>query len=83
MYKYVTHSLGCLLNASFTFTKKHERTPYTVRLLIYFITPPELFNTFYWSSIAGESPATSYCKAEEERTIAVSVSAVRCYTRSS
>lgn len=77
MYKYVTHCFGCLANASFAFTKKRERMSCAAYLLTYFITPPRIFNTFYWRRMCGDSPATSHCKAGDGRAIAISVSVAR------
>lgn len=77
MYKYVTHGFGCLANASFAFTKKRERMSCAAYSLTYFITPPRIFNIFYWRHMRGDSPATPHCKAGDGRAIAISVSVAR------
>lgn len=76
MYKYATRNFGYLPTSSSAFSKECERMLHSACLLTSFITPPRIFNTFYWFAAHYSLSAFFHRKKRYERSIAIPMSVV-------
>lgn len=76
MNKYPTNSRCCLLALSSAFARACEKMLYVIYLLTSFITPPRVFNTFYWFAAHYSLSAFFHRKKRYERSIAIPMSVV-------